>query len=99
MFATKANQRPFTGAPPMGLFMRFLLNCAGVHVEFFLRQDCAIERRKYAGLGMTVLNTAASAVLSGSYAAFTVIDGNSPGRPESQLLAIAFGLFWGWLVF
>lgn len=72
-----------------GALNEFLWICAGVNRKV-LRQ-CPTDYAKYAGIGGTILFTALMATLSGGYALFTVFD-----NPK---VAIAFGVFWGLLIF
>lgn len=72
-----------------GFLNEFLWICAGVNRKV-LRQ-CPTDYAKYAGIGGTILFTALMAMLSGGYALFTVFD--------NQETAIAFGIFWGLLIF
>lgn len=67
----------------------FLWWCAGVNRNI-LRQ-CPTDYAKYAGMGGTILFTALMAMLSGGYAMFYVFN--------STKVAIAFGIFWGLLIF
>ena len=67
----------------------FFWICAGVNRKV-LRQ-CPTDYAKYAGIGGTILFTALMAMLSGGYALYTVFD-----NPQT---AIAFGVFWGLLIF
>lgn len=72
-----------------GWLNEFLWICAGANREV-LRQ-CPTDYAKYAGIGGTILFTALMAMLSGGYALFFVF--------ESIPKAIAFGIFWGMLIF
>ncbi len=72
-----------------GLLNEFLWVCAGANRKV-LRQ-CPTDYAKYAGIGGTILFTALMAMLSGGYALYTVFDNN--------ITAIAFGIFWGLLIF
>lgn len=72
-----------------GLLNEFLWTCAGVNKKI-LRQ-CPTEYAKYAGSGGTILFTALMAMLSGGYAMYFVF--------HSKWTAIAFGIFWGLLIF
>jgi hypothetical protein len=72
-----------------GFINEFLWTCAGVN-KAVLRQ-CPSDYAKYAGIGGTILFTALMAMLSGGYAMFYVFD--------STYIAIAFGIFWGLLIF
>lgn len=67
----------------------FLWTCAGVN-KAVLRQ-CPSDYAKYAGIGGTILFTALMAALSGGYALNFVFD--------NKLIAFAFGIFWGLLIF
>lgn len=72
-----------------GLLNEFLWSCAGVNKKI-LRQ-CPTDYAKYAGSGGTILFTALMAMLSGGYAMYFVFN--------STYVAIAFGIFWGLLIF
>lgn len=72
-----------------GVLNEFLWMCAGANRKV-LRQ-CPTEYAKYAGIGGTILFTAIMAALSGGYALNFVFD--------NVYIAIAFGLFWGLLIF
>lgn len=72
-----------------GLLNEFLWICAGANRKV-LRQ-CPTEYAKFAGIGGTILFTALMAMLSGGYALFFVFG--------STYKAIAFGVFWGLLIF
>ena len=72
-----------------GLLNEFLWWCAGVNKKI-LRQ-CPADYSRYAGSGGTILFTALMAMLSGGYAMYFVF--HSPNK------AIAFGVFWGLLIF
>lgn len=72
-----------------GFINEFLWLCCGVNRKV-LRQ-CPTDYPKYAGMGGTILFTALMAMMSGSYALFTVFN--------NVYTAIAFGIFWGLLIF
>lgn len=72
-----------------GWLNELLWICAGSNREV-LRQ-CPTDYAKYAGIGGTILFTALMAMLSGGYALYFVF--------ESVPKAIAFGIFWGMLIF
>lgn len=72
-----------------GNINEFLWLCAGANRKV-LRQ-CPTEYAKYAGIGGTIFFTALMAMLSGGYAMYFVF--------ESVPIAIAFGIFWGMLIF
>ncbi len=69
----------------------FLLFCSGATRAILKMDGCEVERNKYAGIGATILFTAALATLSGGYAMFTVF--------QEDELSIAFGLLWGVIIF
>lgn len=71
------------------LLNEFFWICAGVDRKI-LRQ-CPTDWAKYAGQGGLILFTALMAMLSGGYAFFFIFD--------SIGLSIAFGIFWGLLIF
>lgn len=72
-----------------GLINEFLWICAGANRKI-LRQ-CPTDYAKYAGIGGTIFFTALMAMLSGGYALYFVFN--------SVPKAIAFGIFWGMLIF
>lgn len=72
-----------------GWLNEFFWICAGVNRKI-LRQ-CPTDYGKFAGIGGTILFTALMAMLSGGYALYFVFD--------SEAKAIAFGIFWGMLIF
>lgn len=72
-----------------GLLNEFLWLCAGVDKKQI--RQCPTEYAKYAGQGGLILFTGLMAALSGGYAFFTIFN--------STHLAIAFGIFWGLLIF
>lgn len=72
-----------------GIINEFLWICAGANRKI-LRQ-CPTDYAKYAGIGGTIFFTALMAMLSGGYALYFVFN--------SVPKAIAFGVFWGMLIF
>ena len=72
-----------------GWLNEFMWICAGANRRV-LRQ-CPTDYAKYAGIGGTILFTALMAMLSGGYALYFVFN--------SVPKAIAFGIFWGMLIF
>ncbi len=85
----KSNNEELENIKWGGFLNEFLWICCGVNRKV-LRQ-CPTDYAKYAGMGGTILFTALMACLSGSYALYTVF--------ESKATAIAFGIFWGALIF
>lgn len=82
------NQTDIQHAKISGL-NEFLWTCAGVN-KAVLRK-CPSDYAKYAGICGTILFTALMAMLSGGYAMYFVF--------ENIYIAIAFGIFWGLLIF
>lgn len=93
--AKKANESSAVGSDPIlekkkiSWINEFLWSCAGVNKQV-LRQ-CPSDYAKYAGIGGTILFTAMMACFSGGYALNYVFN--------NTYLAIAFGIFWGLLIF
>lgn len=86
MKETNVNQEPIKWG---GLLNEFLWICAGVNRK--LVRQCPTDYAKYAGQGGLILFTGLMAALSGGYAFHTIF--------RSIPLAIAFGIFWGLLIF
>ena len=64
--------------------------CSGVDSDII--NGCSNgEQNKYAGIGATVFFTAVMAFIASAFALFTVFD--------NAIIAIAFGLVWGLLIF
>lgn len=72
-----------------GWLNEFFWICAGVNRKVI--RQCPADYAKYTGIGGTILFTALMAMLSGGYALYFVF--------ESIPKAIAFGIFWGMLIF
>ena len=81
----------------------FFWICSGANRNI-LRQ-CPTEYSKYFGIGGTIFFTAAMAALSGGYAFYTIFNEKQSSEFMQILsnpalyLAIAFGIFWGLLIF
>lgn len=67
----------------------FFLFCSGV--DKAMLEKCPSDANKYMGIGATVFFTGVLAFFSSGYALYTVFD--------SYLMAIAFGLVWGLMIF
>ncbi|MBK9014321.1 MAG: DUF4407 domain-containing protein [Saprospiraceae bacterium] len=67
----------------------FFLFCSGV--DKTMLEKCPSDANKYMGIGATVFFTGVLAFFSSGYALYTVFD--------SYLMAIAFGLVWGLMIF
>lgn len=89
-----------------GRINEFLWSCAGVN-KAVLRQ-CPSDYSKYAGIGGMILFTAIMAAISGGYAMYfvfheeplTTTDLTKSIDTNNGLgLSIAFGIFWGLLIF
>lgn len=65
--------------------------CAGARVDILDREECKSDHAKFFGIGGTILFTAMMASFAGGFAFFTAF--------KSPALAIAFGIFWGLLIF
>ncbi|MEO0584260.1 MAG: DUF4407 domain-containing protein [Bacteroidota bacterium] len=68
---------------------RFFFACAGAYLRIL--EECPSEHTKYVGIGATIFLTACLAVISGSFAIYTLV--------QSIPIAIMFGLLWGALIF
>lgn len=67
----------------------FFLFCSGV--DKTMLEKCPSDINKYMGIGATVFFTGVLAFFSAGYALYTVFD--------SYMMAIAFGLVWGLMIF
>ncbi|MCI4670804.1 MAG: DUF4407 domain-containing protein [Bacteroidia bacterium] len=74
---------------PLSPVKRFFFACAGAYTRIL--EACPSEHTKYVGIGATIFLTACLAILSGSFAIFTLVQ-NVP-------ISIMFGLLWGALIF
>ncbi|MEO0899200.1 MAG: DUF4407 domain-containing protein [Bacteroidota bacterium] len=74
---------------PLSPVKRFFFACAGAYTRIL--EACPSEHTKYVGIGATIFLTACLAVLSGSFAIYTLI--------QNPVVAILFGLLWGALIF
>lgn len=72
-----------------GSVKRFFFACAGAYLRIL--EACPSEHTKYVGIGATIFLTACLAVISGSFAIYTLID--------NALVAFLFGLLWGAMIF
>ncbi len=68
---------------------RFFFACAGAYTKIL--EVCPSEHAKYVGIGATIFLTGCLAVISGTFAVFTLVD--------SPLIALGAGLMWGALIF
>lgn len=68
---------------------RFFCWCSGARL--YLLKTCPTDYNKFFGIGIVVFLTGIMAVISGSYAFYTVF--------KHEIPAIAFGLLWGILIF
>lgn len=76
-----------------GLINELLWSCSGANKR--LLRQCPTDYAKYAGIGGTILFTGLMAMLSGGYAFSKIFEGT-----EHELAkAVAFGIFWGLLIF
>lgn len=72
-----------------GKVKRFFFACAGAYVRIL--EVTPSEHTKYVGIGATIFLTACMAVISGSFAIYTLV--------ENALVSFFFGLLWGALIF
>ncbi|GAB4428372.1 MAG: hypothetical protein OHK0039_46880 [Bacteroidia bacterium] len=72
-----------------GAFKRFFFACAGAYIRIL--EIAPSEHTKYVGIGATILLTACMAVISGSFAIYTLV--------ENVVVSVLFGLLWGALIF
>ena len=68
---------------------RFFFACAGSYVRIL--EVCPSEHNKYVGIGATIFLTACMAIISGSFAIFTLV--------ANPVISACFGLLWGALIF
>lgn len=73
----------------LNAFYRFFCWCSGARL--YLLRSCPTDYNKFFGIGIIVFLTGIMASITGSYALFVIFD--------SLSLAIAFGIFWGILIF
>jgi len=84
-----SNGSVFTENISISPIFRFLCWCSGARMYLLLK--CPTEYNKFLGIGTIVFFTGILAFISGSYALGTIFG--------DKLVAIAFGLFWGTLIF
>ncbi len=75
--------------PRIGPIKRFFFACAGAYMKIL--DACPSEHTKYVGIGATIFLTACLAVVSGSFAIYTLL--------QNTVAALFFGLLWGALIF
>ncbi|MEL6672544.1 MAG: DUF4407 domain-containing protein [Bacteroidota bacterium] len=73
----------------VGPVKRFFFACAGAYIKIL--EVTPSEHTKYVGIGATIFLTACLAVISGSFAIYTLV--------ENAFVAFLFGLLWGALIF
>lgn len=73
----------------LGPVKRFFFTCAGSYIKIL--EVTPSEHNKFIGIGATIFLTACLAVISGSFAIYTII--------PNTVVAILFGLLWGTLIF
>ncbi|MEM7510728.1 MAG: DUF4407 domain-containing protein [Bacteroidota bacterium] len=73
----------------LGPFKRFFFTCAGAYMRIL--EVTPSEHNKYIGIGATIFLTACLAIISGSFAIYTIL--------PIKIVAILFGLLWGALIF
>jgi hypothetical protein len=75
----------------MDVLTNLLRSCSGANREILDREECRIDRDKYAGIGVSILLTGLLGSCSGGYALFVIF--------QSWLPATLFGLLWGSTIF
>lgn len=75
--------------PGLKGFYKFFCWCSGARL--YLLKRCPTDFNIFFGIGMIVFLTGVMASISGSYAFYTVF--------QDPYLALAFGMFWGILIF
>ncbi|MDN5200773.1 DUF4407 domain-containing protein [Fulvivirgaceae bacterium BMA10] len=73
----------------MNHLKQFFWHCSGSDIALLKR--CPTDSNKYIGIGATIFFTGLLAAISASYGLFTVFD--------SVIIAIAFGIVWGAMIF
>jgi len=74
---------------PMSFLYRIFCWCSGARI--YLLRKCPTDYNVFLGIGIVIFLTGVLAFISGSYAFYTVFN--------SEKLSLAFGLFWGMLIF
>jgi hypothetical protein len=74
---------------PISGVKRFFFACAGSYMKIL--EACPSEHTKYVGIGATIFLTACMAVISGSFAIYSLI--------QNRIIAFFFGLLWGAMIF
>lgn len=72
-----------------GTLKRFFFACAGAYVRIL--EETPSEHAKYVGIGATIFLTGCLAIISGSFAVYTLV--------PNLLVAILAGILWGALIF
>lgn len=72
-------------------FKKWFLFCSGAYLDILLQDDCKNEHNKYIGIGTAVFFTGFFALVSSSYALFTVF--------KSWYIAVGIGFIWGVFIF
>lgn len=75
--------------PKFGKIYAFFCWCSGARL--YILRKCPTDYNKYFGIGAIVFFTGLMAALSGGYALHTVFN--------SLMASVAFGIFWGMLIF
>ncbi len=73
----------------IGPVKRFFFTCSGAYMKIL--EITPSEHNKYIGIGATIFLTGCLAVISGSFAIFTIV--------PHPVVAVLFGLLWGALIF
>ncbi len=81
--------KPSDVEPKMNFLYRTVCWCSGARL--YLLKRCPTDYNRFFGIGLVVIMTGVMASISGGFALFTVF--------QKAWIAIAFGLFWGTLIF
>lgn len=82
-------EEPVLSEKSMSLIYQFFCWCSGARL--YLLRKCPTDYNVFFGIGVVIFLTGLLAFMSGSYAFYTVF--------ASEKLSLAFGFFWGVLIF
>lgn len=86
---TSKYEKPDTDNNKLSLLYRFFCWCSGARL--YILKKCPTDYNTFFGIGIIILLTGIMATISGSYAFYTIFN--------TEWLSLAFGLFWGTLIF
>lgn len=96
-------KRSYYETPKSGRVMRLFWKAAGGD-RYILDRATYADQIKYMCLGGIVVTTGVMAALAGGYAFYTIFEPRGSALEhdfdlKTSLMAIAFGLIWGWIIF